>query len=146
MVFATHSTHKLLAGISQASQILVQESKKDKLDRHLFNEAYMMHTSTSAAVRDHRFVRRGRGDDGAARRHGAGEESIRGAQLPPRDAQGRCANGARTGGSKVWGPERDRESGIGNARDWMLRSRMTIGTASAIWSPASTCSTRSRRR
>ena len=27
MIFATHSTHKLLAGISQASQIIVQESE-----------------------------------------------------------------------------------------------------------------------
>ena len=27
MIFATHSTHKLLAGMSQASQILVQESR-----------------------------------------------------------------------------------------------------------------------
>ena len=47
MVFATHSTHKLLAGISQASQIIVQESESRKLDRNLFNEAYLMHTSTS---------------------------------------------------------------------------------------------------
>jgi arginine decarboxylase len=47
MIFATHSTHKLLAGISQASQILVQESETRKLDRHIFNEAYLMHTSTS---------------------------------------------------------------------------------------------------
>src|SRR3977135_30854 len=47
LVFATHSTHKLLAGISQASQIIVQESQTRKLDRHIFNEAYLMHTSTS---------------------------------------------------------------------------------------------------
>src|SRR3546814_2803106 len=46
MVFATHSTHKLLAGLSQASQIIVQESQTRKLDRHIFNEAYLMHTST----------------------------------------------------------------------------------------------------
>ncbi len=44
MIFATHSTHKLLAGISQASQILVRESETQKLDRHVFNEAYLMHT------------------------------------------------------------------------------------------------------
>ncbi|MEK7876836.1 MAG: lysine decarboxylase, partial [Pseudomonadota bacterium] len=31
MIFATHSTHKLLAGLSQASQILVQESETNKL-------------------------------------------------------------------------------------------------------------------
>ena len=33
MIFATQSTHKLLAGLSQASQILVQESQTRKLDR-----------------------------------------------------------------------------------------------------------------
>src|SRR5436305_808919 len=47
LIYATHSTHKLLAGLSQASQILVQESETRKLDRHIFNEAYLMHTSTS---------------------------------------------------------------------------------------------------
>src|SRR6195256_555285 len=47
MVYATQSTHKLLAGISQASQVLVQDGQNRKLDRHLFNEAYLMHTSTS---------------------------------------------------------------------------------------------------
>ncbi len=47
MVYATQSTHKLLAGLSQASQVLVQDAKKTKLDRHLFNEAYLMHSSTS---------------------------------------------------------------------------------------------------
>ncbi|MCY4756432.1 arginine/lysine/ornithine decarboxylase [Pelomonas aquatica] len=47
VVYATQSTHKLLAGISQASQVLVQDSQTVKLDKHLFNEAYLMHTSTS---------------------------------------------------------------------------------------------------
>jgi arginine decarboxylase len=47
MVFSTQSTHKLLAGLSQASQILVQEAVDRKLDRYRFNEAYLMHTSTS---------------------------------------------------------------------------------------------------
>src|SRR6476660_9639326 len=47
LTFATQSTHKLLAGISQASHVLVQDSQNRKLDRHLFNEAYLMHTSTS---------------------------------------------------------------------------------------------------
>src|SRR4029077_10741320 len=41
LIFATHSTHKLLAGISQASQIIVQESETRKLDRHLFNDGYL---------------------------------------------------------------------------------------------------------
>ena len=47
MVFSTQSTHKLLAGLSQASQILVQNSETRQLDRAVFNEAYLMHTSTS---------------------------------------------------------------------------------------------------
>jgi arginine decarboxylase len=47
MVFSTQSTHKLLAGLSQASQILVQDAENNKLDRDIFNEAYLMHTSTS---------------------------------------------------------------------------------------------------
>ena len=47
MVFATQSTHKLLAGLSQASQILVQDAENHQLDRDAFNEAYLMHTSTS---------------------------------------------------------------------------------------------------
>jgi len=49
IIFSTQSIHKLLAGISQASQILVQDSKSQKLDRSSFNEAYLMHTSTSPA-------------------------------------------------------------------------------------------------
>ena len=47
VTYATQSIHKLLAGISQASHVLVQDSQNTKLDRHLFNEAYLMHTSTS---------------------------------------------------------------------------------------------------
>ena len=47
LVFSTQSTHKLLAGLSQASQILVQYSETRQLDRYRFNEAYLMHTSTS---------------------------------------------------------------------------------------------------
>ncbi len=47
MIFSTQSTHKLLAGLSQASQILVQDAEENHLDRDVFNEAYLMHTSTS---------------------------------------------------------------------------------------------------
>ncbi|MDX1915091.1 MAG: arginine/lysine/ornithine decarboxylase [Methylophilus sp.] len=47
MVFSTQSTHKLLAGLSQASQILVQDANNNQLDRDIFNEAYLMHMSTS---------------------------------------------------------------------------------------------------
>ena len=45
-VFATHSTHKLLNALSQASFIHVREGRK-KLDLFRFNQAYMMHATTS---------------------------------------------------------------------------------------------------
>ena len=45
-VFATQSTHKLLAGLSQASYIHVRDGRKP-IDHARFNEAFMMHASTS---------------------------------------------------------------------------------------------------
>lgn len=47
ITFATQSTHKLLAALSQASMIHVQHGQNRKLDMARFNEAFMMHTSTS---------------------------------------------------------------------------------------------------
>ncbi|MFZ3155119.1 Orn/Lys/Arg decarboxylase N-terminal domain-containing protein [Pseudomonas sp.] len=47
LVFSTHSTHKLLAAFSQASMIHVQDGGTRQLDRDRFNEAFMMHISTS---------------------------------------------------------------------------------------------------
>jgi arginine decarboxylase len=45
-VFATQSSHKLLAALSQASFIHVREGRR-KVPHGAFNEAYMMHTTTS---------------------------------------------------------------------------------------------------
>jgi arginine decarboxylase len=47
ITFATQSTHKLLAALSQASMIHIQHAKTRKLDMTRFNDAFMMHTSTS---------------------------------------------------------------------------------------------------
>ncbi|MCG3143686.1 MAG: Inducible lysine decarboxylase [Gammaproteobacteria bacterium] len=47
ITFATHSTHKLLSALSQASMIHVQHGEQRKLDMMRFNDAFMMHTSTS---------------------------------------------------------------------------------------------------
>jgi arginine decarboxylase len=47
ITFATHSTHKLLAALSQASMIHIQNAENRKLDMPRFNDAFMMHTSTS---------------------------------------------------------------------------------------------------
>lgn len=45
-VFATQSTHKLLAALSQASMIHIREGR-NPISKHRFNESYMMHASTS---------------------------------------------------------------------------------------------------
>lgn len=47
LVFSTQSTHKVLAAFSQASMIHVKSGTKVKLDPERFNEAFMMHSSTS---------------------------------------------------------------------------------------------------
>ena len=47
ITFATHSTHKLLAALSQASMIHIRHSESQRLDMAHFNDAFMMHTSTS---------------------------------------------------------------------------------------------------
>lgn len=47
LVFSTQSTHKLLAGLSQASHVLIQNAENRTLDCSQFNEAYLMHMSTS---------------------------------------------------------------------------------------------------
>lgn len=45
-VFATQSTHKLLAALSQASMIHVRDGRHS-IEHNRFNEAFMMHASTS---------------------------------------------------------------------------------------------------
>ena len=45
-VFATHSTHKLLAALSQASYIHIRDGRRP-IPHERFNEAFMMHASTS---------------------------------------------------------------------------------------------------
>lgn len=46
-MFATQSPHKVLAALSQASIILAENSQTQQLDPQRFNEAFMLHTSTS---------------------------------------------------------------------------------------------------
>ena len=45
-VFATHSTHKVLAALSQASYLHVRDGR-NPIDHARLNEAFMMHSSTS---------------------------------------------------------------------------------------------------
>ena len=125
LVFATQSTHKLLAGISQASQILVQDSEERKLDPTCFNESYLMHTSTSP-----QYAIIASCDVAAAMMEPPGgtalvEESIaeaidfRRAMLKVDEEYG------HDWWFKVWGPDHLSESGIGVQDDWILHKNDT---------------------
>jgi len=123
LVYATQSTHKLLAGISQASQVLVQDSQTVKLDRHLFNEAYLMHTSTSP-----QYSIIASCDVAAAMMEPPGgtalvEESIQEA-LDFRRAMRKVDKefGNKDWWFKVWGPDKLAEDGIGKPDDWMIKA------------------------
>jgi ornithine decarboxylase/arginine decarboxylase len=122
LVFATQSTHKLLAGLSQASQVLVQDAQNRKLDRHLFNEAYLMHTSTSP-----QYAIIASCDVAAAMMEAPGgtalvEESISEA-LDFRRAMRKVAKEyGRDWWFKVWGPDKLVSEGIGAASDWVLKA------------------------
>ena len=122
LVLATQSTHKLLAGISQASQVLVQDAQVRKLDRHLFNEAYLMHTSTSP-----QYAIIASCDVAAAMMEAPGgtalvEESILEA-LDFRRAMRKVAKEyGRDWWFKVWGPDKLAHEGIGRAVDWELKA------------------------
>ena len=150
LVFATQSTHKLLAGISQASHVLVQDSQNRAARPRPLQRGLPDALVDQPAVRDHRQLRRRGRDDGAARRHRAGgREHSRSAGLPPRDAQGRSR--VRQGRVVVQGLG-PREAGRRRHRprdDWIIkanaRATRATGTASASWPTASTCSTRSSR-
>ncbi|WP_370681932.1 Orn/Lys/Arg decarboxylase N-terminal domain-containing protein [Comamonas sp. GB3 AK4-5] len=122
VVYATQSIHKLLAGISQASHVLVQDSQTQKLDHHLFNEAYLMHTSTSP-----QYSIIASCDVAAAMMEPPGgtalvEESILEA-LDFRRAMRKVDDefGEDDWWFEVWGPEALAEEGVGSAQDWIIR-------------------------
>ncbi|MEZ5621557.1 MAG: arginine/lysine/ornithine decarboxylase [Burkholderiaceae bacterium] len=123
MVYATQSTHKLLAGLSQASQVLVQDSQTVRLDRHLFNEAYLMHTSTSP-----QYAIIASCDVAAAMMEPPGgtalvEESLKEA-LDFRRAMRKVAKDfAGDWWFELWGPDKLAAEGIGTQADWVLGAR-----------------------
>jgi arginine decarboxylase len=122
IIYATHSTHKLLAGISQASQIIVQDSETRKLDRHSFNEAYLMHTSTSP-----QYAIIASCDVAAAMMEPPGgtalvEESILEALDFRRAMRKVDKDFGKDWWFKVWGPEKLAEEGVGSREDWVLKA------------------------
>src|SRR5438552_8596928 len=122
MVYATQSTHKLLAGLSQASQVLVQDSQTRKLDRPLFNEAYLMHTSTSP-----QYAIIASCDVAAAMMEPPGgtalvEESRKEALDFRRAMRKIDKEWGKDWWFKVWGPDKLTENGVGRAEDWILKA------------------------
>jgi arginine decarboxylase len=121
MVFSTQSTHKLLAGLSQASQILVQDAENSHLDRDVFNEAYLMHTSTSP-----QYAIIASCDVAAAMMEEPGgtalvEESIAEALDFRRAMRKVDEEWGADWWFKVWGPDDLSEEGIEERDAWMLK-------------------------
>ena len=132
VVYATQSIHKLLAGISQASHVLVQDSQTTKLDFNLFNEAYLMHTSTSP-----QYSIIASCDVAAAMMEPPGgtalvEESIVEA-LNFRRAMRKVEEdfGKDDWWFQVWGPQDLTDEGIGRADDWIIRNKKGKGGKAA---------------
>jgi arginine decarboxylase len=122
MVFSTQSTHKLLAGLSQASQILVQDAENNKLDRNIFNEAYLMHTSTSPQYSIVASI-----DVAAAMMEAPGgnalvEESLMEALDFRRAMRKVDEEWGADWWFKVWGPDDLSEEGLEERDAWMLKS------------------------
>jgi arginine decarboxylase len=122
MIFSTQSTHKLLAGLSQASQILVRDSETRKLDRDCFNEAYLMHTSTSP-----QYAIIASCDVAAAMMEPPGgtslvEESISEALDFRRAMRKVDEEWGADWWFKVWGPDYLSEEGMAEREDWVLRT------------------------
>ncbi|MEY3747565.1 MAG: Lysine decarboxylase [Pseudomonadota bacterium] len=122
MVFSTQSTHKLLAGLSQASQILVEDAENNRLDRDVFNEAYLMHTSTSP-----QYSIIASCDVAAAMMEAPGgtalvEESLREALDFRRAMRKVDEEWGSDWWFKVWGPNDLSEEGLEEREAWMLKA------------------------
>ncbi len=129
MTYATQSIHKLLAGISQASHVLVQDAQEVKLDRHLFNEAFLMHTSTSP-----QYSIIASCDVAAAMMEPPGgtalvEESITEALDFRRAMRKVDEEYGQDWWFKVWGPAVLADEGVGRADDWIIKA----DTKSSKW-------------
>ena len=125
MIFSTQSTHKLLAGLSQASQILVQEPETVKLDEGIFNEAFLMHTSTSP-----QYAIIASCDVAAAMMEPPGgtalvEESLLEALDFRRAMKKVSQDFGRDWWFEVWGPDQFAENDIGTPEDWLIRAEDT---------------------
>ena len=133
VVYSTQSIHKLLAGISQASHVLVQDSQTVKLDKHLFNEAYLMHTSTSP-----QYSIIASCDVAAAMMEPPGgtalvEESIAEALDFRRAMRKVDEEYGDDWWFKVWGPDKLVDEGIGRADAWIIKGESAKAKAGVNW-------------
>ncbi|MEQ1722812.1 MAG: arginine/lysine/ornithine decarboxylase [Pseudobdellovibrio sp.] len=123
MIFSTQSTHKLLAGLSQASQILISEPENKKLNKHNFNEAYHMHSSTSP-----QYSIIASCDVAASMMEAPGgtalvEESIAEALDFRRAMRKVDEEYGQDWWFHVWGPDQIVEDGIGSREQWVLNPK-----------------------
>jgi arginine decarboxylase len=133
MVYATQSIHKLLAGISQASHVLVQDAQETHLDKHLFNEAYLMHTSTSP-----QYSIIASCDVAAAMMEPPGGPALVGESLEEaldfRRAMRKIDSEYESDWwFQVWGPESLVDDGVGQAKDWILTGEARLGRSDDNW-------------
>jgi arginine decarboxylase len=122
LIFSTQSTHKLLAGLSQASQILVQDSQNGGFDRDVFNESYLMHSSTSP-----QYAIIASCDVAAAMMEPPGgtalvEESLVEALNFRRSMRKVDEEWGADWWFKVWGPDELPSEGMGERADWMIKN------------------------
>jgi len=113
--------------------VLVQDAQQVKLDRHLFNEAYLMHTSTSP-----QYSIIASCDVAAAMMEPPGgtalvEESI----MEALDFRRAMRKIAKEYGDdwwfKVWGPDKLVDEGIGRADDWIIKGEARNAKAGVNW-------------
>lgn len=121
ITFATQSTHKLLAALSQASMLHVLNAEERKLDLARFNESFMMHTSTSP-----QYGIIASCDVAAAMMESPGGRAIVQETLDEALAFRRAlhAAGAQLGGSwwfRVWQPDEMTEKPTVKRSDWVLK-------------------------
>jgi arginine decarboxylase len=117
LIFATQSTHKMLAGLSQASQILVQDSENKKLNRFVFNESYLMHTTTSP-----QYSIIASCDVTAAMMDGPnGKTLVEGSIQEAMDFRRAMRESQNDFGFQVWGPDELPSEGIGSRDNWILK-------------------------
>jgi lysine decarboxylase/arginine decarboxylase len=103
-VFATHSTHKLLAALSQASFIHVRDGK-NPIPHGLFNETFMMHASTSP-----NYAIIASNDVSAAMMDGPGGAALTGESIEEASSQTGTSGSSIAGSPTPWSTRRPAES------------------------------------